>query len=602
MIKREFSLKKRRSKKFKDSGVSCDLCLSTDDESYAPSETKSYLPDIITIDKYLLERSRTQWQFGDWTSLTAINLEQLQHHPSRGELALLAASGHTQMGNQRRARQAIMLAREWGCDEKSIQRIIISGMYSTLCRISTITNDEQRALAHCEQSIAIGAPNNDKQLLTKLRMLTLGSIGNYSQQLTKSTIRQGLIKNNFSPSTYDVLFPFYTDISIKTKIGFNTSGKDQIYWENDSFFYKTDKGKTLYLVSNDSGNFNTVSKANQIHIFPATIYSLSGRIDHSGENNPIVWIFQYASGNIIEKNSINLNGNFFQHTFRVNPDTDSLELGLRLAGTGEINTQKTIFRLQEENGSICIQNSYENLQKKQQHTIENAMKQIEASVRLQHYLGPDTLLPDMHNWPISPDFGVLLIQHIEDNDYDAVIEFGSGTSTLILAKALQRTALRGKISPAPLVSFDHLEKYRDATYGNLKKSGLLEHAHVVLGELRSWINAKGTQFQYYACEEALCFLRQSLTTNAPKLLIIVDGPPAATGKHARYPALPIVTHVFGDTSTYHFVMDDYLRGDEREIVALWKEALASLNIPFNQTDFNQLEKQACLLEVLPKPC
>lgn len=101
------------------------------------------------------------------------------------------------------------------------------------------------------------------------------------------------------------------------------------------------------------------------------------------------------------------------------------------------------------------------------------------------------------------------------------------------------------------------------------------------------------------CEEALCFLRQNLTTDAPKLLIIVDGPPAATGKHARYPALPIVTHVLGDTSTYHFVMDDYLRGDEREIVALWKEALASLNIPFNQTDFNQLENKLVCSKYCP---
>jgi hypothetical protein len=46
----------------------------------------------VPIDENLLERARTQWQFGDWPSLAAISRDALQHHPDLPKLALLAVA------------------------------------------------------------------------------------------------------------------------------------------------------------------------------------------------------------------------------------------------------------------------------------------------------------------------------------------------------------------------------------------------------------------------------------------------------------------------------------------------------------------------------
>lgn len=46
----------------------------------------------IPYDEALLDRARTQWQFGDWESLAAITQQPLQHHPERAKLALMAAA------------------------------------------------------------------------------------------------------------------------------------------------------------------------------------------------------------------------------------------------------------------------------------------------------------------------------------------------------------------------------------------------------------------------------------------------------------------------------------------------------------------------------
>ena len=60
---------------------------------------------LVPYDENLLERSRTQWQFGDWASLVKLERDTLQHHPDRAKLALLAAAGHLQQGDNPAARQ-----------------------------------------------------------------------------------------------------------------------------------------------------------------------------------------------------------------------------------------------------------------------------------------------------------------------------------------------------------------------------------------------------------------------------------------------------------------------------------------------------------------
>ena len=65
---------------------------------------------VVPYDENLLEKARTQWQFGDWESLASLDRDTLQHHPDRAKLVLLAAAGRLQVGQDAEARQYI---RKW---------------------------------------------------------------------------------------------------------------------------------------------------------------------------------------------------------------------------------------------------------------------------------------------------------------------------------------------------------------------------------------------------------------------------------------------------------------------------------------------------------
>ena len=124
---------------------------------------------LVAYDENLLERSRIQWQFGDWSSLVAISRDTLQHHPDRAKLALLVAAGHQALGHAAEARQYARLAIEWGCSKKLVSQILIAGVYNTLGRAAAINGEGPRALKHFQASIATGTPGSDIRLLTQAR-------------------------------------------------------------------------------------------------------------------------------------------------------------------------------------------------------------------------------------------------------------------------------------------------------------------------------------------------------------------------------------------------------------------------------------------------
>jgi hypothetical protein len=125
---------------------------------------------IVPYDENLLERTRTQWRFGDWHSLAQLELETLQHHPDRAKLALLASAGLLQIGNTTKARQFIRLAQSWGISKKLICQVLAAGIHNSLGRAFMLVGHQSRALDHFESSIAVGDPGADIRLLTQARI------------------------------------------------------------------------------------------------------------------------------------------------------------------------------------------------------------------------------------------------------------------------------------------------------------------------------------------------------------------------------------------------------------------------------------------------
>ncbi len=139
---------------------------------------KDHTDGLVPYDENLLERARTQWQFGDWASLIKLERETLQHHPDRAKLALLAAAGHMQQGEMSVARQFTRLAQDWGCSKKLVSQILIAGVHNSLGRAAAINGEGQRALQHFESAIAAGAPASEIRLLTQARLSEqLGQLG-----------------------------------------------------------------------------------------------------------------------------------------------------------------------------------------------------------------------------------------------------------------------------------------------------------------------------------------------------------------------------------------------------------------------------------------
>jgi hypothetical protein len=562
---------------------------------------------VVPYDENLLERARTQWQFGDWLSLAEIDLATLQHHPDRAKLALLAAAGLLQIGNGDTARQLVRRAQDWGCNQRLIARILSAGVHNSLGRAAALGDQHPRAIRHFESAIATSAIGGDSRLLGQARareqlqqiqMITQHRIGPASGVVTTA-----LVENDESVNAYLFTIKLRLEGSVPIPLGFNTSKKQWLKVQENIIDYQTEKGAPLYLISNQDGNFEKPPQLIQIPVAHDTDYLLSCDIQHIGNNSPVIWIFQYAHGQKIDAQSIPAQGGRVRHGFKTMLETESLAIGIRLAGEGQLNAQDSLFSLEKRSEQELIESleaKFEKIRRSQQQEIANSMKQIESSIRLQSYLGADIVLPDMHNWPISPDFGVLLINLMEQNAYDGVIEFGSGTSTLIVAKVLEKMARRNATAPAPLLSFDHLDEYGEKTAKLLQQARLTGQAQVVVSPLAPWQDEGGGEYAYYSCDEALQAFKQQLPDTAIRLLVIVDGPPAATGKHARYPALPIVLGVFSGRYVIDFLMDDYLRTDEQEIVARWLDNLDAQKLTHTRTEFNNLEKKACLIEVRPE--
>lgn len=105
-----------------------------------------------------LPAAREQWQRGDWTSLASLMLDELQDHPDRAKLALLAGAGHMQMGRNHIGAEYLRQAKAWGCSPQLMRQIVIAGVHNTLGRASTIAGWNDRGEMHTEMAARIAMP------------------------------------------------------------------------------------------------------------------------------------------------------------------------------------------------------------------------------------------------------------------------------------------------------------------------------------------------------------------------------------------------------------------------------------------------------------
>jgi hypothetical protein len=220
--------------------------------------------------------------------------------------------------------------------------------------------------------------------------------------------------------------------------------------------------------------------------------------------------------------------------------------------------------------------------------IANAVKQIESYMGIQHYVNTGKVMPSFHGWPISPDLGEYLIRRLESQNYDLVIEFGSGASSWVIGQVRKNKKFKH-------VVFEHLSGYFEKTKDQLAKDGLLAEVELRMTPMQDWVSSEGVTYSYYDCHAALAEHAKQLNPTGCRVLVLIDGPPASTGRHARYPALAHVLAHF-PTSDVDFLLDDFIRIDEQEILDLWRQELSAAKVQ-HTFQIIRMEKDAALLSV-----
>jgi predicted O-methyltransferase YrrM len=212
--------------------------------------------------------------------------------------------------------------------------------------------------------------------------------------------------------------------------------------------------------------------------------------------------------------------------------------------------------------------------KKIEKDIKQTFRQLEALQNLSAMLPASDVLPATRGWAASPDLLVLLVDLVITERPSLIVECGSGASTLWLALAMRRFGIDGRI-----IALDHDPVFGGKTRDFLARHDVRDFAEVRDAPLESF-SLDGETYSWYA--------RGAWEDLTGIDFLFVDGPPAATGHQARYPALPLLSGSLSPVATA--VLDDLVVPDMQKVLRRWLDA----NPDFG-SEILPLEKQAAVL-------
>lgn len=185
-------------------------------------------------------------------------------------------------------------------------------------------------------------------------------------------------------------------------------------------------------------------------------------------------------------------------------------------------------------------------------TSRHSNNEIEALIQIYRHF-PETKLPMLPSggWAIDAESLAYLLEYVRETKPKIIVELGSGTSTIWLGYLCKAIGAR-------LVTLDHLEHYLEQTRASIRRHGLTECVESRLAPLEQY-SLDGGKYSWYSAS--------ALEDLEDIDLLLVDGPPAATGPQARYPALPVLERRLATGATV--ILDDAHRPHEEEVLAAW---------------------------------
>ena len=244
------------------------------------------------------------------------------------------------------------------------------------------------------------------------------------------------------------------------------------------------------------------------------------------------------------------------------------------------------------------------------------------------------------SWAIDTELAVHLVRAIEQNNYDLIIEFGSGTSTALMARAVFNTLVEGKevnnseslsleyednqasalskqkkgaravkskaLSlneydlPRRILSFEQDKAYQQQTKATLTAQGLANLVELVLAPLvPTRLSHQSEQnVLFYDCEKHLARIASLYENKQARILVLVDGP--ASPKNNLLIREPALANVLQYLSAHHLdiVLDDSSREGEQQVAELWREVCEERGLSWQEEELGT-EKGALWLTVRP---
>jgi predicted O-methyltransferase YrrM len=187
-------------------------------------------------------------------------------------------------------------------------------------------------------------------------------------------------------------------------------------------------------------------------------------------------------------------------------------------------------------------------------TSVDVVRQVEALLQLLPRVdtsGPR--FPMSGGWAMDAEGLLALSDLIDAHRPQKVLEIGSGASTSWMGTFVQRHG-------GSIVSLEHQRVYAEKTARAAAALGLQDTVDVRLAELKP-VTLGEREYLWYDQD----VLRDLQDID----MLVVDGPPKATGEDARFPALPLLVERLAPQCVV--VIDDFQRPAERAMVERWIE-------------------------------
>ncbi|AEF99634.1 class I SAM-dependent methyltransferase [Methylomonas methanica] len=206
-------------------------------------------------------------------------------------------------------------------------------------------------------------------------------------------------------------------------------------------------------------------------------------------------------------------------------------------------------------------------------TLNLTYHQIQAFNILDRRLNLTYALPPLRGWAASPDFLLLLAEHVHQQQPEVIVECSSGASSVVLAQCAKQNG-KGHV-----YSLEHDAHYAEKTRQELFKQGLQDWATIIDAPLQ----------EYSFAEQNYRWYKQSPEIQALQIdMLVIDGPPAGLNSCARFPAGPLLLPMLREEAVVF--LDDADRGDEQIIIERWLK-----EFPYFQRASHNCEKGAVSL-------